>query len=317
VGEQGAQALSALAQGAQLHAAATAAFSRFDAAAVNLRIAQDSARLAEARQAAGAATLGDKLQAQTALAQSKLEHNRAMTQWLTARAALSVAMGLPAATPLSLAASESLDLLERDTPLDLPDLAAQASQDHPRVLAARARVLEARHRLDAVKAERWGTVSFNARAARARTFADGSPSRENSAAVEWSIPLLDRGVQRSQEMDAGGQIMVREVALDDARRQVALQVWQEGQALQGERQNSRASRQVLESAEASLRAASERYRLGAGSFADLLNAQSAAASARLQKVESQASLLQAHLRLAAAVGRVGTLNQGKQPAERR
>lgn len=305
LGDQAAQALSAVAQAAQLHASALAAASRHEAALANLRIAEDSARLAEARQSAGAATLGDRLQAQTALAQARLDQTRALTQWLTARGALAVAMGLPAQLPLTLAGTESVELLERDAPLDLAALAAQARAEHPRVVAARVRLAESRHRSEGLKAERWGTVTLNASASRARALRDGTPANDASASVGWSIPLLDRGVLQSQQMDAQGQIQVREVALDDAERQVELGVWQEGQVLLGQRRTARASREVFETAQHSLRAASERYRLGAGSFADLLNAQGAAASARLQLAESQAGLLQAHLRLAAAVGRFG------------
>jgi len=305
LGDQGAQALAAVAQAAQLHAAALAAASRQEAAIENLRIAEASARLAEARQSAGAATLGDRLQAQTALAQARLDQSRTLTQWLSARGALAVAMGLPAQQPLVLAATESIDLLEREAPMDLAALAAQARTEHPLVVAARVRLTESRHRSEGLKAERWGTVTLNASASRARTLRDGAPTNESSASVGWSIPLLDRGVLQAQQMDAQGQVLLRETALDDAERQVELGVWQEGQGLLGQRQTARASRLVFETAQASLRAATERYRLGAGSFADLLNAQGAAASARLQLAESQANLLQAHLRLAAAVGRFG------------
>jgi outer membrane protein len=303
-GEIGAQALSALGNAAQLHAAAVSAFNRFDAAATNLRIAGDSARLTEARQGAGAATLSDKLQARTALGQAQVEHARAQSQWLVARGALAAAMALPADTPLNLASSESLERLETERPLDLTRLADEARQGHPRVLAARARVVESRFRGEAAAAERWGTVNLGARTARGRTLSDGSSSRSSNAALEWSIPLFDGGVQRSRETEAQGQRKVREIELEEAERQVALQVWQAGQALAGEQRSALTSRAVTESAEGALRAASERYRLGAGSFADLLSAQSAAAAARLQRVETQSSLLLAHLRLAAALGRL-------------
>ncbi len=303
-GELGAQALAAVASAAQLHAAAVSSFSRFDTSATNLRIAADSARLADARQSAGVATLSDKLQAQTALGQARLDHARAQTQWLTARAALAAAMGLPPQTPLDLAASETLDVLEAEQAPDLLALAEEARRSHPRVLAAQSRVRESRFRSEAANAERWGAVTLSARADRGRNLNDGSGSRSSTAAVEWAVPLFDGGVQRSREKEALGQRKVREVELEEAERQVALQVWQAGQALTGDRTGVRNSRAVAESAEGALHAATQRYRLGAGSFADLLSAQGAAAAARLQRVEAQSNLLLAHLRLAAAVGRL-------------
>jgi outer membrane protein TolC len=69
----------------------------------------------------------------------------------------------------------------------------------------------------------------------------------------------------------------------------------------------RASRILLDSAEASFRVSGERFRLGVGSFTDLVQAQSAAAGARLQWAESRANLTRAHWRLAAAAGRFGAL----------
>ena len=49
-----------------------------------------------------------------------------------------------------------------------------------------------------------------------------------------------------------------------------------------------------------------RFRQGAGGFRDVLAAQSNAANARFQWVESRANLARAQWRLAAAVGRFGT-----------
>jgi outer membrane protein TolC len=47
--------------------------------------------------------------------------------------------------------------------------------------------------------------------------------------------------------------------------------------------------------------------MGVGSMTDVLNAQNIAANARFQWVESNANLLKARFKLAAAVGRLGPL----------
>jgi outer membrane protein len=302
--QQGSRALEAAGQAAQLHAAAVSALGRVDAASENLRIAGESARLAQARHGGGAGTISEKLQAEAALSQARVEHARATNRWLSARAALASAMGLPPQTEILLAPSENLQRLEVEKPFDLAVLAREVVEEHPRVLAARSRVEEARLRSDSARAERWGTVGLSVNGSRGQALADRSGTQSRLAAVEWQLPLLDRGLQQSRESDLGAQQALRQVDLDEARRLVGLQVWQSGQALFAEQQGLRASRQALEAAQLSLDAARERYRMGVGSFADLLNAQGAAAQGRLQLVEAQANLVLAHLQLAAASGRV-------------
>ena len=84
-------------------------------------------------------------------------------------------------------------------------------------------------------------------------------------------------------------------------------MWQQSHALVSEREARRNSKAVLDSAETALRVATERFRLGVGNFSDVLTAQNSAANARFQSVESQANLRREQLRLAAAVGRFGSL----------
>lgn len=313
LGDLQAQVLEQVGQGARLYTDAQAAWGRLDAAARTVRTALDSTRVAQARHGAGAATLSDKLQAETALAQARLEHARARTDWQTARGALALAMGVAAGTELRLPPLSADDEIS-DVFVDVAALVDEARQHHPRVVAARARASEARAAADATAAQRWGSVGASARTGQVRSSFDGSVARSTTGAVSWTIPLLDRELARSQRREAEGQFTARSAAVEDAERAVALQVWQEGQAFRGERGGLQASRQVLDSAEAALRVATERYRLGVGSFADVLSAQTAAARARLQWVESRAALLRAQVRLAAAVGRFGPGLTGTDPA---
>ena len=304
--EQRGEVLAAVAQGAQLFAAAQAALGRLDAAAQNLGTAQENARAAVARYGAGAATLSDKLQAETAVAQNKLEHARVSSQWLAARGTLALAMGLAAAWPLVLPPADTAQPALPAAP-HLEQLLDEARANHPRIIAARSRWSEAQSRASSIDAERWGSVSAGARAGRSRASSADVVSATSSVGVEWSLPLwFDRGVLRSRMKDALGQVQVRAVGIEEAERQVASQVWQEGQALIAEIDGLRASREVLDTAEAALRVASERFRQGAGGFRDVLAAQSNAANARFQWVESRANLARAQWRLAAAVGRFGT-----------
>jgi outer membrane protein len=305
--DQRAEVLLAVADAAQLFAAAKTAFGRLDTAEVNLRTAQDSARMTEARQAAGAGSLAEKVQAQTALAQARLEHVRSKSQWLSASGALSVAMGLGAGQALAFDAAEAEDDSFFDQTMDVKALIDEARARHPRVTAARARLAEAQARSKSIDAERWGNVTLNAVAGRIRTTGYTDLRDTGTASVLWTLPLLDRGVTSARQRDVLGQIQVRSANMDDALNQIELQVWQQSQALISDRDILREARAVRNSAELSLRVSSERYRSGVGLFSDVLNAQNVAANARFQWVESRANLLKSQLRLAASIGRFGPL----------
>lgn len=300
--EQRAEVLTAVGQAATLYAAAQAAFGRLDAVTVNRFTAEDSVRVAQTRQAIGASTLGDLLQAQTALAQAKLEEARAMNQWLAARGALAVAMRLPSNAKLILASGEVPD---DSAPLSIDALVDEARTHHPRVSAARSRVGQAQARAQAVKAERWGSVALTASSGTSRPSYGSNVEVTRSAQLSWSMPLWDGGALKARQSDAQGAIQTSQVSLDESISQVELQVWQQAQALLSERDVRRNSRAVLESAEAALKVANERFKLGVGQFSDLLLAQNVAANARLQMVESQSNLRREQWRLAAAVGRFG------------
>lgn len=314
--EQGSEVLAAVAQAAQLYTTAQAAFWRFEAANTNVHTALESQRMAKARLGAGAASQLEKLQAETALAQTRLDYARALNAWMSARGELSLAMGGAATQNLVLARADGPAAAADEAPLDLDALVQEARANHPRVAAARARQTEAQARTAGFESQRWGDVSLSARAGRSRAVgsvvAGGSAGRsgagtDTSASLEWSLPLLDRGVLRTQIQDAQGRAQTRAGELQEAERLTALQVWQEAQALLGARSALRASFSLLDSAEATLRASTERFRLGVGNFTDLLQAQTATAGARLQWAESRAYLTRAHWRVASAAGRFAGL----------
>lgn len=305
--DQRAEVLLALADAAQFFAAAKTAFGRLDTADINLRTAQDSARMTEARQAAGAGSLAEKVQAQTALAQARLEQVRAKSQWLSASGSLAIAMGLSASHAFEFDAAEADDDSFFEKNLDVKALIEEARTRHPRITAARARLAESQARFKSIDAERWGSVNLSAAAGRIRTSGNTELRDTGSASVLWTLPLFDRGVTTARQREIQGQIQIRNASIDDALNQIELQVWQQSQELIADRDILREARAVRNSAELSLRVSSERYRSGVGLFSDVLNAQNVAANARFQWVEARANLLKSQLRLAASIGRFGPL----------
>ena len=304
--EQHVEVLNAVAEAAQLYGDALAAAGRVEAASRNLQTALDSLQVASARAGGGAGTLAEKLLAQSALSQARLESTRARNLALTTRGSLAVAMGLPASSPIVLPPPDLEDSLMQQ-PVDLGSIAEQARDIHPSVIAGRERLMQARARVDSLGAERWGSVGLSAQTGRVRYSGESKLSSSTTAVLGWTLPIFDREGVATRVREAQGQAQVREAEIEAARQRVELQVWREGRAMIGERDALSESGAALDSAEAALRVVSARYREGVGRFSDLLAAQSAAANARFQVVEARANVRRAQLRLAAALGRLGPL----------
>ncbi len=141
--DQQTEVLMALADAAQLFAAAKTALGRFETTEQNILTAQNSLRMIEAKAAAGASSLAEKAQAQTALAQAQLENVRAKSQWLASSGALSIAMGMPANQKIEFDKNEKIDDAFFESAIDIPELIAEAKKRHPRITAARVRLAEA------------------------------------------------------------------------------------------------------------------------------------------------------------------------------
>ena len=91
-------------------------------------------------------------------------------------------------------------------------------------------------------------------------------------------------------------------ALDEARRQVGLDVWTSYHALQAATQNLANSARLLDIAQRSYTAAQRRYAAGVGSVLELLNTQASLASARQQRVQALTDWRASRLQLASKVG---------------
>jgi len=83
---------------------------------------------------------------------------------------------------------------------------------------------------------------------------------------------------------------------------VALEVWENYQSLSTATQTVRSSADLLSSAEQSERVALGRYKAGVGNILDVLNAQSALAAARLQRIQAMLDWQVSRAALARSIG---------------
>jgi len=114
---------------------------------------------------------------------------------------------------------------------------------------------------------------------------------------------------------------VQAARVDNVRLQVALDVWEAYQSLTTATQTIRTSADLLASAEHSERVALGRYKAGIGNILDVLNAQSALANARLQRIQAMLDWQVSRATLARAVGALDSrllfqTNGGKKASNR-
>ncbi len=279
-----------------------------------LNVAEASAResfsAAEARYRAGIATPADKLQAQTALSQARLNLITAQGNTRTAQGTLANVMGFDASTQLTLASlSESIP--DPAVEQDIGKLIDDARRKRPDLRAAEAQIKAAEAQLEVSRAA--GLPSFSLNASTGSQNLPGVPiTNTSSIGVTLSVPLFTGGSNTYQNRAAELQIEGKVAARDILANQIALDVWKAYQALLTNSQALIASNDLVASAEQSERMTLGRYKAGVAnmSILDVLNAQSTLASARQQHVAALYSFQASRLALAQAIGQLDLTRLG-------
>ncbi len=281
------------------------------AQAATVRERQTGLDAADARHNSGVATIADVLQARTALSQAQLALESFQGSLRSAEGTLSNAMGLPATTRFT-AGDLPTDLPVETVAQSVDQLIAQAETARPDLAASRAAVLNARARVQEVRAQGLPTVGLSSGFGRSFVGTPGSTSLTTySAGVGLRFPLFTgfRNTYDIRQAEAIAQATQEDTrGLADL---VGLQVWNSYYALQTATQRVRTSRDLLTSAQQSVDVETSRYKAGVGSIIDLLTAEAALENARAQEVQSRADWLVAVAQLAHDTGTLGPLQQGK------
>ncbi|HEY0563812.1 MAG TPA: TolC family protein [Methylophilus sp.] len=270
-----------------------------DAAKQAEMASQESFKAAEARYKAGVATPADKLQAQTAYAQLTLTRINSEGNLQTAYGNLANVMGLPANQPITLKPSDAQsppNILE-----DVSSLITQASARRPDLIASEAQLKAAQANIDANKAAAKPTVSVSL----ANQWQEGnslSSSNNASLGLTVSIPLFAGYAPSYRIRAAEATADLRAAQRDRLKLQISLDVWSAYQNLRTALQSVTATEVLVDSAEQSYRVALGRYKAGVGNIIDTLNAQSALASARQQKIQATLNANITRATLAQAMG---------------
>ncbi|KVP50844.1 TolC family protein [Burkholderia ubonensis] len=281
-----------------------------DAARAIERVAQESLVEAKAKHDAGAGTLSDQLQAQTSYRRAVLDRVSAEGGVQNAIGTLAVAMGFDAHMPLQIAPAEPA--IDRHAFSEgVAQLIDEAKQQHPKLVAARARLDAARANVDAVRAQGRPSISLTGSISRNNPSYQQQPGIQTTAShssmigVQVTIPLFEGFASGYRVAAAQAQADAQEADMQNAELNVSLDVWKSYQDLQTDTTNLDNSRDLLDDAHRALDIARGRYKAGVGTFTELLNAQTALADAQKQRVLAVSKWRIARLKLAASLGNLG------------
>lgn len=248
------------------------------------RAARESYQAADARYNVGIATPADRLQAQTAWSQATLNRIRAEGDARNALGALANALGFAAQQPLSLAPMPEMPA-DAAFQRNLDGLIGEAQARRPDLKAAEAQLRAAQAGVDVARAQGRPTISLGAGPSWQESA--GVVTRGNSVGLTLNVPVFSGFDTTYRVRSAEAQADLRAAQRDRLRNQVALDVWRAYQSLTTATQSLKTTADLVASAEASERVALGRYKAGVGTVLDLLSAQSALASARLQRIQAQ------------------------------
>ncbi|MGB4116624.1 MAG: TolC family protein [Polaromonas sp.] len=298
-------ALNTVNEALRLYVEAATAFARLDALQQTESVARQSVQAAQVKYDAFVVSLAEKLQAQTALAQATLDRVRAEGVWETARGLLALSMGFSVNQALQLAPIHDA-FPAASASQARHDLMDMTRSQHPRLRVARAEVMVLKSRLDAIRAERFGTLSLSASSGATKDLStQGSRFQGSlSGGLLASIPIFNGGEQQAREAQLLAQIASREEAVVLVERDLIAEVWRNIKLLETGIQNLQAAQLLLSAANQSYQITFGRYKAGVGSILELITTQSSLSAARSELVLAQIGLAQARLRLEVATGRI-------------
>lgn len=270
------------------------------AAQETLKTAQASVDAARVRRQAGLATLGDIYQAETALAQSQLQAQRAQGDVNKFRGVLTSTVGLPINAGIQLAAPAELPVREVRQSVD--QYLAKAQMSRPDLAAAEAQVRAARARVDTTVAQGRPQVDLSASIGTVYTRDNTNEGSTRSIGLSVRVPLFDGRRTRYGVEQAQAQAEQSAAARDRVARQIELDVWQAYFDLETATVAVDSARTLLRSANQSREVAQARYRAGVGNLLELLSAQSAEGNARVEVIQSELSWYSSLSRLNNAIG---------------
>lgn len=273
--------------------------------AVQANLAAEKASLAsldasKARLRVGSATRADMLQAQTAYSQAQLNRTQIEGDAATARGVLANALGLSAEQPLHIAPPPDLEArtVGEEAVRQLIELARSRRPD---LAAAEAQVRAAQSNVTIQESAGKPSVSLFGAAGLIQSNPGFDP-RTGAVGLQVNVPLFTGFQIQYQILQARELVELQQATRDKLATDVSLDVWRAYQDLRTQGQSLTTANELVASAQESYNVTLARYKAGVGAITDLLNAQSALASANLQQIQARYRWNVAKATLAKAIG---------------
>lgn len=273
-----------------------------EAALVSEQASHESLKAAQKRYEVGTVALADALLAKTALAQAKLNKQKTEGDARIAKGTLANVLGLEADYAINIA-SPSVPKPDGEQESYVHELIEEAKTLRPDLAAAEATLKAAEANVKAAEAGHLPSVSMIGNYGYNHTSLP-SDTQSWTIGMQVSVPLFTGFNQTYQVRSAKEQLEVKRANFDQLEQSVSLDVWRAYQLLNTAHESFKSSEELLASATQSERVAMGRYKAGAGTIIDLMNAQASHANARLQLIQAQYSWLTQKAQLAQALGRL-------------
>ncbi len=265
------------------------------------RLLEESFKSAEAKYIAGIATPADKLQANTSYANATLTRLTNEGLLKIAYGNLATIMGVLPGTPIEIIDHE-IDVMPEFIDQDIQALIEQAITQRPDLIATESELKASLAKIESAKAEAKPKVKIEASNQYDSETIFLRDINASQVGISVTIPFFEgykpsyliRSAEATAELKASKR--------DQLRLQVSLDVWTAYQNLKTANESIKASHILLASAEESSRMTLGRYKEGVGNILDTLNAQSALATAKQQKIQSILNWNIARTTLAQSIG---------------
>lgn len=265
------------------------------------RLFEESFKAAEAKYIAGIATPADKLQVNTSFANATLTRLTNEGLLRIAYGNLATIMGAVPGTPIEIIDND-MDVMPEFIDQDIQALIEQAIIQRPDLIATESELKASLANIESVKAEAKPKVRIEASNQYDSETIFLKDINTSQVGISVTIPFFEgykpsyliRSAEATAELKASKR--------DQLRLQVSLDVWTAYQNLKTANESIKASQVLLTSAEESSQVALGRYKEGVGNIIDTLNAQSALASAKQQKIQSILNWNIARTTLAQSIG---------------
>lgn len=235
----------------------------------------------------GSVTISDVLKAKVQLGQDKLALIDAQNQLKQSRSRLNQTLGFPLNVPLTV--TDSLEQVGEE--VDYEGLIASALENHPEILMANSEIEKAEGALSMAKGGRLPRLSIsggysweNEKVSEAKNLFDRDYTWHIMGTV--TFPLFDGLSTKANIREAQEGLIATRLKLKQTRRKVKLEIQEALLEMAKAKESLQITKESLSAAREDLRLAQEKYKLGAVTMLELLDAQASYSSTQAGWVEA-------------------------------